>query len=195
MSDPYLGEIEIFAFDFPPRGWVLCAGQLLPVEQNKALFELVGTVFGGDGVTNFALPDLRGRTPIGQGTGLGLTPRPMASAPGQPNHLLSVDETPYHSHNVNTMGYGDGTANSNVPGDRMVLATANGIDSQGKPMALNPYVRNIQPTVAMASASVGTAGGEVHNNMMPYTAFTVCIALQGRVPDPPVADAATAAVS
>ena len=79
MSDPFLGEIELFTFDYPPKGWVVCAGQLLPIEQNKALFELIGTVFGGDGITNFALPDLRGRTAIGQGAGPGLTPR-MARA-------------------------------------------------------------------------------------------------------------------
>jgi microcystin-dependent protein len=184
MSDPYLGEIELFTFDYPPKGWVVCAGQLLPIAQNKALFELIGTMFGGDGITNFALPDLRGRTAIGQGNGFGLTPRMMGTAVGEANHLLTFDETPYHGHMIRSLIQADVTQDVNVPGDRVVLATATGVDEQGKPMAMNVYAQDTAPKVRMSDQAIGPIGGAVHTNMMPYTVFTTCISLQGRVPVP-----------
>ena len=92
MPDPYIGQIEVFAFDFAPKGWALCAGQLMSISQNQALFSVIGTTFGGDGITNFALPDLRGRTPIGQGNGLGRTPRDVGDAMGEENHTMTINE-------------------------------------------------------------------------------------------------------
>jgi microcystin-dependent protein len=190
MSDPFLGEIELFTFDYPPKGWVVCAGQLLPIEQNKALFELIGTVFGGDGITNFALPDLRGRTAIGQGAGPGLTPRMMGAAMGEANHLLTLDETPFHGHMIRSLIEADVTQDVNVPGDGLVLAQTTGVDEQGKPLAMNIYAHDLTPKLAMAPQAIGQAGGQVHTNMMPYLVLTTCIALQGRVPAPPPPDEA-----
>src|SRR5271157_3248569 len=98
MAEPFLGEIEAFSFGFAPQGWAECAGQLLPINQNTALFSLLGTQFGGNGVQNFALPDLRGRAPIGQGHGPGLSSYPMGSQQGQENVTLTTATVPAHSH-------------------------------------------------------------------------------------------------
>ena len=115
MSDPFLGEIRVFGFDFPPRGWANCAGQLLPISQNTALFSILGTSFGGDGRTTFALPNLQGTVPVHVGAGPGLTPRALGESGGTPEVTLSVAEMPAHSHAANCnsgLGTSYGPANN-----------------------------------------------------------------------------------
>ena len=100
MLDAFIGQIEIFAFGYPPKGWAPCDGRLLPISQNHDLFSLLGTQFGGDGINTFALPDLRSRTPIGQTVDQGRTPYPVGTKTGEESHTLTVEETTYHSHNL-----------------------------------------------------------------------------------------------
>ena len=100
MSEPFLAEIRIVAFNFAPRGWATCDGQLLPISQNQALFSLVGTMYGGDGRTTFGVPDLRGRVPIHRGTGPGLTPRTQGQSGGSETNVLNVNQLPAHSHTI-----------------------------------------------------------------------------------------------
>ena len=185
MSNPYLGQIEIFSFAYPPRGWALCAGQLLPIGQNKDLFAIIGTQFGGDGIKTFALPDLRGRTPMGEGGGGGLTPRRMGDKVGEPNHTLTIDETPYHTHNLHTVWDADTSKNISTPTGDVVLANAIAKDSVGAPLTMDIYASWQGPWVQMADTTVSSIGGEAHDNMMPYLTLNVCISLQGPVPVPP----------
>ncbi|MEJ0015854.1 MAG: tail fiber protein [Acetobacteraceae bacterium] len=182
MSEPYLGQIEIFGFGYPPRGWALCAGQLMSIAQNQALFSLLGTAFGGDGITTFALPDLRGRTPIGQGNGPGLTPREVGASIGEETHALTVDETPYHSHNIGVLYNPDVANNTNVPDNTVVLAQATGVDRNGNPLTMDIYVADSAPDQKLADTAITSTGGKAHPNLMPYLTLNVCIALQGSFP-------------
>ncbi len=100
MSNPFLGQIQTFAFDFAPQGWAKCDGQLLPISSNTSLFSLVGTFYGGDGMTTFGLPDLRGRVPIHMGNGSGLSSRPMGQAGGAENETITINQLPVHNHTV-----------------------------------------------------------------------------------------------
>jgi len=195
MSEPYLGQIEIFGFDFPPRGWAICAGQLLPIAQNPDLFALLGTTFGGDGQRTFALPDLRSCTPIGQGKGSGLTPRPMGEpVAGEENHTLLISETPFHSHNLWAL-YDPAAVESNthIPGNTVLLAKAVAADPQGAALPIEVYLPlyppppdpKPRPLVQMAEAAISSVGGgQPHPNMMPFVTLNVCIALQGSIPKP-----------
>jgi microcystin-dependent protein len=162
MAEPFLSEIRIMSFGFAPKGWAQCNGQLLPINQNQALFSLLGTTFGGDGRVNFALPNLQMRTPIHVGSG-----HTLGERGGEPAHTLSIAELPTHTHVMN----GSGTAaETNVPTGAYLGTVAN---------AYNPPA-NLQ---ALAPASVTNVGGsQVHDNMQPYLTLTFCIALQGIFP-------------
>ena len=174
MSEPFLGQIEAFAFNFPPKGWAFCAGQILPINQNQALFSLLGTTFGGNGMTTFALPDLRGRIANGSGQGPGLQPYNLGQAGGEEAHTLTAAETPSHSHSVSAVN--NGTAGgTNVPGAGVTLGS--GYAASGA--AVNIYSTDA-PTVAMTPVS--PAGGQPHENRMPFLALNYCIALQGVFP-------------
>jgi microcystin-dependent protein len=186
MSEPYVGQIEIFGFGFAPKGWALCAGQLLQINQNQSLFSVIGTAFGGDGMRTFGLPDLRGRTPIGQGNGPGLTPRPIGTVTGEPNHLLTITETPLHNHAIQAATT-DSTKNpnTNTPDGTTVLATSYGLAGDGTALEMKAYVSGPaeETRVKMApSATTSTGGGSVHDNMMPYLTLNVCISLAGPIP-------------
>lgn len=169
MSEPYVGEIRMFAGDFSPRGWAFCDGQLLAISQNDALFSLLGTVYGGDGRTTFGVPDLRGRVPVHAGTGPGLPQRRQGAKFGQESVTLSIAEMPSHSHDV---------------------LASNAVGSQAAPggamLASSPTVRLYRPTPsnvnfdAAATGSVG--GGQSHNNLMPYLCVNFIIALFGVYP-------------
>jgi microcystin-dependent protein len=187
MSNPYLGQIEIFAFNYAPKGWALCAGQLLQIDQNKELFNLIGTQFGGDGTKTFALPDLTGRTPIGQGWGPGLSFRGMGDKVGEASHTLTISETPLHQHNLRTAYAPDLGKSTNVPAGNVVLARTTALDPQGAPLSMEIYLPVMVewPDVQMADTAIGSTGGQPHNNMMPYLTMNACIALQGFPPDPP----------
>jgi microcystin-dependent protein len=164
MAEPFLSEIRIMSFVFPPKGWALSNGQLLPINQNQALFSLLGTTFGGDGRVNFALPDLRARVPIHVGSG-----HTLGERGGEQAHTLSVSELPTHTHVAN------GTSNAGtllVPGGNLLAKNANlGFHSPDGSLG------------AMAAGTISNVGGsQAHLNMMPFLTLSFCIALQGIFP-------------
>ena len=167
MAEPFLSEIRIFSFSFAPKGWALCNGQLLPINQNQALFSLLGTTFGGDGRVNFALPDLRARTPIHVGSG-----HTLGERGGEQSHTLSIAELPEHIHAVNAT---TATATTNTPTNNLLL---------GQATAANIYASGTNPQ-AMSPASITNIGGsQAHLNMQPFLTLNFCIALQGIFPSP-----------
>jgi microcystin-dependent protein len=167
MAEPFLSEIRIMSFVFPPKGWALCDGQLLPINQNQALFSLLGTTFGGDGRVNFALPDLRGRTPIHVGSG-----HTLGERGGEQAHTLSIAEIPEHVHVWNANG---SAATTNTPTNTLLLAQSTGDNAWGPASNLT----------AMSPATVlNTGGSQAHLNMQPFLILSFCIALQGIFPSP-----------
>lgn len=176
MAEPYISQIEAFPFGYAPKNWALCAGQLLPINQYQALFSLIGTYYGGDGVRNFALPDLRGRVALGFGQGTGLSNYAIGQQGGQEGHTLVVTETPTHTHTINATNNG-ATGGSNVPGASVTLGSGYATSS-GSP-AVNIYSAD-SATIPMGS--LGATGGQAHENRMPYLALNYCIALAGIYP-------------
>lgn len=173
MSEPFLGEIRMFGGNFAPRGWALCNGQLLSIAQNSALFSLLGTTYGGDGVTTFALPNLQGRFPMHWGTGPGLTPRTIGEQAGTENVTLISTQMPTHTH-LASANSGDG--NSTSPQGN-VWATA--VDANSQQVSAFGTTAN----TVMNPQAIGTSGGnQPHNNMQPYLCVTFLIALQGIYP-------------
>jgi microcystin-dependent protein len=169
MATPFLGEIKIFSFNFPPQGWALCNGQLLPINQNQALFALLGTTFGGNGQTTFALPDLRGRVTMGEGANFGGPNHTLGERAGEEAHTLLISEMPAHNHLV--------SANSGGGTQASPQGNFWAKDSEGNPM----YAA--AANVALNPAAIGSTGGsQPHLNMMPYTVLNFCIALQGIFP-------------
>jgi len=165
MAEPFLSEIRIMSFVFAPKGWALCNGQLLPINQNQALFSLLGTTFGGDGRVNFALPDYRGRVPIHVGSG-----HTLGERGGEQAHTLSIAELPTHTHTVQ-VNNNAGTATTPL---NNVLAKA-GANTYGP----------AQNLVAMnANSTTATGGSQAHLNMQPFLTVSFCIALQGIFPSP-----------
>jgi microcystin-dependent protein len=165
MSEPFLAEVRIMSFVFAPKGWALCNGQLLPINQNQPLFSLLGTTFGGDGRVNFALPDFRGRVPIHVGSG-----HTLGEKGGEQAHTLSIAELPMHTHVLN------GTANDGtqlIPGGNLLAKTATQLYGPAASLA------------AMNAGSVTNVGGsQAHLNMQPFLTLSYCIALQGIFPSP-----------
>jgi microcystin-dependent protein len=167
--EQYLGEIKLFALGFAPQGWALCNGQLLPINQNQALFSILGTQYGGDGQVNFALPDLRGRVAIHQGQGPGLSPYSVGQRAGEEAHTLTLAELPAHAHVA-----------------RASSAVGSAVGPTGQVPARNaaqvPQYAATANTV-MATGAISTVGGsQAHSNMQPYLALNYCIALQGVYP-------------
>ena len=170
MADPFVAEIRIFPFNFAPKGWAFCDGQLMPLSQNTALFSLLGTTYGGDGKSTFALPNLQGRAPMHFGQGPGLSPHNFGETGGNGTVALSESELPAHSH---AMMAQSSLATSKTP-------TGNTLARPGKGQTYAPSSANV---VAMASQALAPAGSQApHNNMMPYLTFHFCIALQGVFP-------------
>lgn len=169
MADPFVAEIRIFPFNFAPKGWAWCDGQLLPLSQNTALFSLLGTTYGGNGKSNFALPDLQGRAPMHPGQGLGLSLHDLGETGGSETVTLLESEIPAHSHAISASA-SDGTNNSPT-GEK--LAAGVGIGQYAAP----------GPLTALSANALTPAGGDApHNNMQPYLTFYFCIALQGVFP-------------
>ena len=166
MSEPFLAEIKIVGFNFPPRGWARCDGQILPINQNQSLFSLLGTTYGGDGRTSFALPDLRGRVPLHVGSA-----NPLGRKAGEENHALAVNEIPSHNHPVRGT---TNTANATDPTNQAHATTAGG----RRPVT--PYVSGNNLTGMQASAASGS--GQGHENMQPYLTLNIVIAIQGLFP-------------
>ena len=172
MAEPFLSEIRLMSFVFAPKGWALCNGQLLPINQNQALFSLLGTTFGGDGRVNFALPDLRGRVPIHVGSG-----HTLGEKGGEQAHTLSIAELPTHAH---VLQASQSNANAFVPTTNVL---ARGAASNGNP--INAYDAASSNLVAMHPASITNVGGsQAHLNMQPFLTLSFCIALQGIFPSP-----------
>ena len=165
MSEPFLSEIRIMSFVFAPKGWALCNGQLLPINQNQALFSLLGTTYGGDGRVNFALPDLRARVPIHMGNG-----HTLGEKGGEQAHTLSISELPTHVHTLNATTI---PATTNTPDTTFLTAQSTASALYGAPSNL----------IAMNPAAIGNTGGsQAHLNMQPFLTLSFCIALQGVFP-------------
>jgi microcystin-dependent protein len=161
MAEPFLAEIRIFSFNFPPKGWAMCDGQLMPINQNQALFSLLGTTYGGDGITTFALPNLQGRLPVHTGNGIFL-----GESGGEASHTLIPAEMPQHTHAVSASA---NPANQGVPTGNL-WAAGNA--------AYNPNFNTIMNPACVTSMG----GGQAHPNLSPYLTVTLCIALQGIFP-------------
>jgi microcystin-dependent protein len=173
MADPFVAEIRIFPFNFAPKGWAFCNGQLLPISQNTALFSLLGTTYGGDGKSTFALPDMQGNAPMHPGQGPGLSLHDLGEMGGSETVTLLQSEMPIHNHNVATHNLDAGGLQNPAP--TVLLAKS----SQG-----NAYQTTVnQSLVQMAFQALSPAGGGLpHNNMMPYLTLNFNIALQGVFP-------------
>lgn len=172
MADPFVAEIRIFPFNFPPRGWAFCDGQLLPLSQNTALFSLLGTTYGGNGQSTFALPNLQGRAPMHPGQGPGLSLHDLGETGGTETVTLLASEMPSHSHTMKANN-SDGLFPS--PG-------ANVPSGPGADRDLFLYKEGVA-NASMNPAASGTTGGSLpHNNLMPYLTLYFCIALQGVFP-------------
>jgi len=173
MADPFVAEIRIFPFNFAPTGWAFCNGQLMPISQNTALFSLLGTTYGGDGKSTFALPNLQGRAAMFDGQGPGLSLRDLGEQGGEPNVTLIISEMPAHTHVVNAKVAG-GTASPT----NMVWGT-----SSAAKVAAFFYAPAAPAPVGMNPAALSIAGGSLpHNNLMPYLTLNFNIALQGVFP-------------
>lgn len=169
MADPFVAEIRIFPFNFAPKGWAFCDGQLLPLSQNTALFSLLGTTYGGNGKSNFALPDLQGRAPMFWGQGPGLSLHDIGEEAGSETVTLLESEIPAHTH---TMRASLDDADVRIPTPARSLAKS----------SANMYATG-NPNAPMAQQALTPAGGsQPHNNMMPYLTLNFCIALQGVFP-------------
>ena len=169
MSEPFLAEIRMYGFNFAPRGWAFCDGQVLPINQNQSLYSLLGTSYGGDGRTSFALPDLRGRVPVHVGTGDSISPKLLGQKGGAETNKLSLAQLPSHNHRVNSSS---GEADTVSPINK-VFAEVEGVPAYGADTALIP----MEP---QSITNVG--GGQAHENMQPFTTINYCIALQGLFP-------------
>jgi microcystin-dependent protein len=166
MSEPFLSEIKIMSFGFPPKGWALCDGQLLPINQNQALFSLLGTTYGGDGRVNFGLPNLDGRTPMHMGNG-----HTLGERGGEQAHTLSISEIPTHVH----------TANASLETtNNLVDPPANNILASPAVQLYSSTLTNLTSLLPGTIANVG--GSQAHLNMQPFLTLSFCIALQGIFP-------------
>ncbi len=168
MSEPFLAEIRMVGFNFAPRGWAFCDGQILPINQNQSLYSLLGTTYGGDGRTSFALPDLRGRTPVHVGSSNGNS-HPLGQKSGEETHTLAANEMPQHTHQLQASNsvVNAQTPIGNVLGDNLAA----------------PYSSTLSEMVNMASSVIpNVGGGQAHDNMQPYLAVNFCIALLGLFP-------------
>lgn len=181
MATPFVAEVTIYPFNFAPKGWAFCAGQLLPLSQNTALFSLLGTNYGGDGKSTFGLPNFQGNAVIGQGQGPGLSPYFVGQEGGASSVTLLQSEMPSHSHSW--------SANTS---DGTVLTAANNMlsnaftGSKTVNYVGNYMTTNNNPATAMSPFAIGiTGGGQPHDNMQPYLTLNFCIALQGVFPARP----------
>ncbi len=170
MSEPFVGEVRIFAGNFAPRGWAFCDGQLLAVSQNDALFSLLGTIYGGDGRTTFGLPDLRGRIPIHAGTGPGMSPRRLGAKAGEEKVTVTVNQLPSHTHGMQASS------------DSGSVASPTGA-TVGRTTNFDLYRAGGVPTADMAGAAISNVGGSrSHTNLQPFLCVHFIVALFGIYP-------------
>jgi microcystin-dependent protein len=176
MADPFVAEIRIFPFNFAPVGWAFCNGQVMPISQNTALFSLLGTTYGGNGTSNFALPNMQGNAPMSAGQGNNLTPRNLGESGGASTVNLTVNQMPAHSHAINCLDGGRLSGQIGSP--------TNSILTKNSGTPANVFTTGVlQPNVALPPNMIAPAGGgQPHNNMMPFLTLNFCIALQGVFP-------------
>lgn len=175
MSDPFMGEVRMFGGNYAPAGWALCNGQLLSISNYSALFSLLGTVYGGNGQTTFAVPDLRGRVPVHQGSGPGLTPRALGEIAGVENVTLLTNNLPQHSHTLNATS---APGNQEGPANALPATPTGGATPY---LYVIPGTSTLNPT-AMANDILPAGGSASHPNMMPSLCVNFIIALQGVFP-------------
>jgi len=169
MSEPFLAEIRIVGFNYAPRGWAFCDGQILPINQNQSLFSLLGTTYGGDGRTSFALPELRGRVPIHFGASNGGSSHSLGQKGGEETNTLTTTQLPQHTHDAHTTS---NQGDNPIPEDRLL--------GNSTPSELYHGASSLVP---MHSGTIGNqGGGQGHENMQPYIVLNFCIALQGTFP-------------
>ncbi|GCA50147.1 microcystin-dependent protein [Mesorhizobium plurifarium] len=174
MTTPFIGEIQLFGFNFAPRGWAFCNGALLPIQQNSALFSLLGTEYGGDGHTTFQLPNFAARAACSQGTGIGLTPRVAGDTFGEAAVTLTLTQMPSHTHAFTVYNQNDPSKRAASP------STGNSLAS---PTSSSPFASGAEPDAQFAPAMIGPAGGsQAHENQQPYLAVNFSIALAGEYP-------------
>jgi microcystin-dependent protein len=174
MADPFVAEIRIFPFNFAPKGWAFCNGQLLPLSQNTALFSLLGTIYGGDGKSTFALPDLEGSAPMHPGQGQGLSLHDLGEIGGSETVTLIQSEMPAHTHSMSAAVQDPADAKNLNPGNSSFARSQNG-----------PLYQD-SPNTTLSFQALTVAGSSFpHNNMMPYLTFNFNIALQGVFPARP----------
>lgn len=174
MTEPFIGQIQMYGFNFPPRGWAFCNGATLAIQQNTALFSLLGTQYGGNGTTTFMLPNFVNRAACNQGTGVGLTPRTIGETFGDASVTLTTQEMPAHIHSFNLYSQGDATKRTATPAAGVAITV---------PTSSSPFAVGAQPNAPFAPQACTTAGGsQPHENRQPYLAMNFCIALQGVFP-------------
>ncbi|HJR75226.1 MAG TPA: tail fiber protein [Luteimonas sp.] len=174
MTEPFIGQIQMYGFNFAPRGWAFCNGVTMAIQQNTALFSLLGTQYGGDGRTTFQLPNFVNRAACNQGQGPGLTPRTVGETFGDASVTLTLQEMPAHNHSLNLYAQNDTAKRTGTP--------ANGV-ALGVPNLSSPFAANAQPTAKFAPMACGPAGSsQPHENRQPYLAVNFCIALSGVFP-------------
>lgn len=174
MTEPFIGQIQPFGFNFAPRGWAFCNGAVMAIQQNTALFSLLGVQYGGNGTTTFQLPNFTGRAGCNQGQGPGLTPRTIGETFGENSVTLTVQEMAAHSHALNVYAQGDTSKRASAPASGSALAA---------PTTLTPYATAAQPNAPFSPIACGIAGGgQPHENRQPYLAINFCIALEGVFP-------------
>jgi microcystin-dependent protein len=176
MAEPFLGQIMLVPYNFAPQGWAFCAGQILPISQNTALFSLVGTYYGGNGTSNFALPNLQGCIPVGQGQGEGLSPYDIGESGGEATVTLLTQHLPTHSH---TIPAGAAAGREATPGPGYSL----GSGGRGTvPAYATPAEQTSHPATMSPSLCGSVGESQPHNNLMPYLVMNYIIALQGIYP-------------
>jgi microcystin-dependent protein len=182
IMDPFIGQICLFGFNYAPVGWMACNGQLLPIAQNSALFALLGTTYGGDGRTTFAVPDLRGRVAVGQGNGPGLSPVAIGQMAGTSAVTLTINQIPAHQHPTTV------TINAGADANLTNVATGRALASEVRSPSAPPlmYTDSANGTILRADAATVTTGviggSQAHDNMQPYLGLNYCISLQGIFP-------------
>ncbi len=190
-QEGFLGEIRMFGGNFAPRSWAFCNGQLLSIAQNTALFSILGTTYGGDGRTTFALPDLRGRAPVSEGTGPGLSTHRLGSRSGVENQGLNFLMIPSHSHSMNPsssvnltahVGVNSGGGDEQAPGDNALAESTGGNVYSSAGASPNEFLGGVSATTVPNIGWLNTGGSQTHNNMQPYLVVHYIIALQGTFP-------------
>ena len=174
MSSPFIGQIMIFAGNFAPAGWALCDGRLLQISDNDPLFKVIGTSYGGDGTTTFALPDLRGRVPLGQGAGPGLSSYQLGQKVGAETVALTAAQMPSHAHPLNAV---NGPGNVNIPASNTLLSGVGGQAASGQYQTPAYAPPSAHPISLAGNAVSSTGDGQPHPNLQPFLVFNFCIAV------------------